>query len=316
MADETSNLIAGRNWSVDAAGIPSLKRTYKVLLEDGVNLPADGEKASFADVPSVDSEHPNISGLYVSGYEVKEGSGADKNTLDVDVTYSRKTFETGTFPGEEPTEVEMEVTEWGWDSGTEDRELTEAIDGTAVLNSAQDPFDSVPRYSVPAPTFTKVFKTKTRLVGAILDYSCKVNDQSITIGDITYGPHTMLCSISYKRLLDDPTWNYEYTVQFKFKHNMVKVEDAIEPVEIGWDSAVVDTGMREWKDNKKVIIRMNDPETMQPVTISSPALLDGAGHARVQQSQTDVLRPYIFVFNTYERVTFPTMFYSEPPTVV
>ena len=65
------------------------------------------------------------------------------------------------------------------------------------------------------------------------------------------------------------------------------------------------------------LIQVMSSETGQPATVTSPELLDGAGH-RITRSGTGQLagQPYNFKFEAYEEETFPNWFVSEPTIVV
>ena len=298
----------GRRWSVRSGGIPSLRRKYQVIL-DGIT-PTDGETETFPGVPAIGSKHPLLKYLEVQSYDVEEGEGKDKTTIIVWVNYARVQDET-TGSGED--EQTLRVTEWGWDAGTDQKELTTDADGKAVLNTAGDVFDSVPRVSTYSPTFTKVMKFVTRQGGAMA-HNCKTNESEVTIGGVKYPPRTLLCSVSERRIFGDGIWNYQYTVNLKYKSNLVRVEWGEGLTDIGWDVAIASTGMRakdRANDDKLDYIRKVDRETGKLGVVSSPWLLDNDGYAL---SETDPdPQPYNMRFKAYATTTFPTWFYSEPP---
>lgn len=304
----TVKLKAGREWTVEAMGVRSLKREYVVVL----NAPtgADGEGA-IPGLPAIGSKHPNMDGLKVTKHTVTEGSGPDKNTLKVVVEYAAET--TTSTVEEETATVDGSVTEWGWDSGTAQKELVTDVNGEAVVNSAGDPFQTAPTFSAYAPTFTKVIKCGTRKAGA-LAYNCKVNASSVTIGGTSYAAKTLLCSVAEKRIWGEMDYNYQYTINFKYMSNMVCVGNSGEPEEIGWDVAVVDAGMRERDEENgglKIITRPSS-ETNELASVTSAELLDGEGHAVVRTSQQDDIHPFVLAFAAYETANFPMWFYSEP----
>lgn len=296
---------AGRKYTVDSSGISSLKKEFIVIM-DAV-MGANAEAASFSGVPAIGSAHPNNPNLFVDSYDVQEGEGSDKQTLVVTVNYEPLTTETDGTGEDERTCV---VDEWGWDDGTDERELTAGVDGTPVLNSARDPFESVPKVSVPAPVFTKVMKFKDRQSGW-RDSNCKVNGSAVTIGGESFAVGTLLCTIAEKRIIGDEVWKYQYSVHLRFKSNKVKIEGGNTLTEIGWDAAVVDAGMRAFDENgDPKLIRQVDSETGKVCTVTSPALLDGNGN-----KLEDGDEPYIFRFQAYERASFPSWFTSEPTLV-
>lgn len=302
----TGILKDGRKWSVDSSGVKSLKRKYQVVLDAITG--ANGEGVSFAGVPAIGSAHPSYPGLFVESYDVEEGEGAAKNTLTVYANYAPRTTETS---GSGSEAVTNQVESWGWDAGSEERELIDAVDGTAVLNSAGDVFDRVPTVSVPAPTFTKSMKFKQRQSGAMA-CDCKVNAAAVTIGGRTYPIGSLLCHVAEQRVIGDPNWKYRYNIQLKYRTNPVKLAGANAVTDIGWDVAITDAGMREKGDDGKLkLIKSIDSETGKKCTVQSPELLNGQGKAVTRGAGANP-KPYNIRFQAYERVSIPAWFYSEP----
>lgn len=292
---------AGRKWTVDSTGIKSLEREYVVVRDD--ILGGDAEAVSFAGVPKIGSAHPNHPGLFVQGYDVREGESSDKKTIVVAVKYSTIDIET---IAQEQGEVSAQVEEWGWDDGTDEKELTCDTTGKAVLNSAGDPFESVPKVSTPAPVFTKTMKFTSRQSGWS-SCNCKTNAEALTIGSQSCEKGTLLCTVAERRVIGDAYWKYQYTVKLRYKTNKVAVNGKESATEIGWDVAVADAGMREKSGDKKVLIRSIDAETGKVCQVASATLLDGAGK-KAEEGAT----PYYFRFAAYESASFPAWFYSEP----
>lgn len=293
------NQKAGRKYSVDSGGITSLKKEYQVI-QDAV-MAANGEVVSFTGVPAIGSAHPSYPGLFVQSYDVQEGSGSDKQVLIVTVNYAPNTSE-ASGSGDAAFSVE----EWGWDDGADEIELTSGQDGTPVVNSAGDPFESVPKVLAPAPVFTKVVKFKTRQTGWD-SATCCVNSGAVTIGGKSFPVGSLLCTVCEKRIFGDPKWKYQYTIRLRYKSNCVKIAGSNAATDIGWDVAVADAGMRELVNNEKKLIRVLDKETGKMCTVTSATLLDGQGAKLAEGSD-----PYNFRFQAYGRASFPAWFYSEP----
>ena len=293
---------AGRKYSVDSSGITTLKKDY-IVIQDAV-MSANGEVVSFLGVPEIGSAHPNYPGLFVQSYDVQEGSGKDKQILIVTANYAPETTETS---GTGQDAVTCIVDEWGWDDGTDEKELITGEDGTPVLNSAGDPFDSVPKVSAPAPVFTKTMRFRQRQSGWNTAF-CTVNDSAVTIGGVSFSAGTLLCTVIEKRIIGEKDWKFRYTVRLRYKSNRVKLQGSNSLTDIGWDVAIADAGMRELdgQDGKK-LIRAIDKETGKMCTVTSPALLDGSG-AKLADGE----EPYNFRFQAYARSSFPSWFYSEP----
>lgn len=311
MAEDTSPQVIqrdGRRWSVDSTGITTLKRPYRIVLADN-NLGANGEGSSFSGLPAIGSAHPNNLKLFVLGYDVEEGKQHEKKILDVTVNYGPKLVETY-GSGQDAQSVQVE--QWGWAGGEDERELVTAADGTPVLNSAGDVFDSVPTIKHPAPVFTKVVKFKARQSGWSA-HRCKVNSSAVTIGGETYAAATLLCMVSEVRVVGDGEWKYRYTIELRLRTNMVKIAGSGSASEIGWDVAIADAGMRELSsDGTLKLIRVMDAETGIPCNVTTPELLDGSGHSIARSASGAPVTPYNKRFQAYGRTTFPTWFYSEP----
>lgn len=307
----------GTTYAVTENGAKDISLRYQVVLSGP--MPATQLITAFAaggtSIPAINSEHPARPGMYVSKYRVTQPKDAAKHTLDVTVEYSAtgaSTDNTQDDPKKEPVATENQVTEWGWDDGTSERELNESVDGNPVINSAGDPFDSVPTVETPAPTFTKVIKFATHRQYA--QYLCTVNAGQVEIGGMTCAPGTLLCTISEKLNIGDAQWPYTYTVRLKYRSNVVTKGGDTQPGEIGWDVAVVDAGMREKDDTtgKLKLIQVISQETGQPATVTAPELLDGHGHAIARSASGAPATPYNLTFQAYKRTTFPAWFYSEP----
>ena len=303
---ETTHQKDGRTYTVESGGITSLKRDYTVVLD---SLPtANGERTTFPGVPEIDSAHPNFPKLFVDHYEVAEGTGYAKNTITVTVVYKFREIEYS-GGGEEP-EVADPCTEWGWSAGFDDREMTVDADGKIVRNSAGDPYDTVPNVSVPAPTFTKVIKSKERKSGAI-DFTGKVNSTDVVIGGKSCPAGTLRCQVSEQRVFGDGLYNYQYTIQLQYRSNVVSLNGV--ETEIGWSVAEIEAGMRAKNSEGELeICRVPDKETGEMCAVTSPTLLDHQGY---QISPTDPNGPYVTRYNPYHAGEFPGWFYSEPALV-
>ena len=297
----------GRRWSIDSSGIKSLKRKYQVI-QDAI-AGENGEAVSFDGVPAIGTVHPSYPYLFAESYDVEEGEGSAKRVLIVNVNYASHVIETS---GSGSSAATSQVEEWGWDSGTEEREFVDSIDNFPILNSAGDVFDRVPSISVRAPTFTKVVRWKYRKDDA-MGYNCKINQSSVTIGGVDYPARSLMCAVAEKRIIGDPDWKYRYTIQLKFRTNLVRVAGSNTPTDIGWDVAIVDAGMREKDDTtgKLKLIKAVDPETGKRCAVTSPELLNGSGKAVVRSSSVTP-KPYVRRFRAYASVDFPSWFYSEP----
>ena len=309
----------GRTWSVDTGGIRSLKRRYTIVLDTN-NLGANGEIADLTTygIPAIGSVHPNYSYLTVQSYDIEEGEGNEKKLLQIGVNYYNSTTQPGGGEGLSAYAVEQ----YGWDSGTSQRDVTYNLfdgqnRGGPLLNSAGDPFDSVPQCDFPAPVFTKVMKTK-QLYSSWMDLNCKINKNTIDAAGMECAPKTLIASVSVQQIFGDPEWKYRYTFQLRYRSFKAMYGAGTTPIEYGWDIPVIDTGMRELVNTpdgtkKPQIIMMIDQESKLPCAVTSPELLDGTGHKAQRDPETNRAKPYVIRVQAYEDETFPSEFYSPPP---
>lgn len=300
----------GTSYDVTNAGATNIQQKYQIVLSRPL---APGELITTfiggtASVPAIGTEHPNRPGYYAAKYSISQPRGAGKNTLDLTLTYSPEGPATDVIL---ETNTDSLITDWGWDDGTSSRDLVNSVDqnGTPVVNSAGDPFETAPQVETPAPSFTKVVKFKTRR--DYWDYMCKVNQAAMTIGGVSCPARTLLCTVSERLLIGDEVWPYQYTIRLRYRSNKVMVNGTL--TEIGWDVGVVDAGMREIDQNtgELKLIQVLSKETNQLATVTSPELLDGQGHA-ITRGSSSSQSATILVFQAYERASFPSWFTSAP----
>lgn len=311
----------GTGYNVNDSGATDITLRFQVQLSEPLG---QGEIiTSFSDgttsVPAIGTVHPARQGYYVAGYEVRQPQGPAKNTLDVTVKYAPQSFATEGGGGEPPAPTfESLIEQWGWDDGTTQRELVTAVDGTPVLNSAKDPFDSVPQVETPSPTFTKVVRFAERKAGWF-GYNCKVNDQSVTIGGVTFPAGTLLCTIAEQIDIANFNWPFKYSIRLRYRTNEALLNgETANMTECGWDAVVCDAGMREvdTMTGQLKVIQVISSETGMPVNVTSPELLNGAGQAVTRGAGAQSIAPYNFRFRAYKAATFPGWFTSQPVTAI
>lgn len=311
----------GIGYNVNDSGAADISLRFQVTLSEPLG---QGELiTAFSDgttaIPAIGTVHPAREGYYVTNYEVRQPQGAAKNTLDVTVKYGAQSFVTEGGGSGEPEYVSL-IEQWGWDDGTTQRELITAADAnkTPVLNSAKDPFDSVPQIETPAPTFTKVVRFAARKAGWF-DYNCKVNDQSVTIGGISFPAGTLLCTIAETIDIANFNWPFKYSIRLRYRTNKALIAgETANLTECGWDAVVCDAGMREVDSTtgQLKLIQIVSAETGMTANVTSPELLNGNGQAVTRGSGVSTVAPYNFRFKAYEDASFPAWFVSQPATAL
>jgi hypothetical protein len=242
--------------------------------------PLDAESmTSISGLPAIGAAHPSNAKLLVTGYRLSEDSNGVRWV--VEVIYARDTQER---PGENrPPPGSAELSR-GWTSQDIQVDLvTDAVSGATVLNSAGDPFESVPQVSRAVPVF-RLERKESTAVATLLAMSGKVNSAAFTVDGVAVGVHCGRLVISQEKLYDDPDG---YASKFTYELALMKrdVDIGGTVVDIGWDVAFVDCGFFWYCAGVGNLRAMaQDEETSSPRPTSSPILLDGAG----QRSSTPV----------------------------
>ena len=188
--------------------------------------------------------------------------------------------------------------------------LKDAQTGKALLNTAGQPFDSVPQIEIPSPVFTKVLKTKSRM-GGWPSFQGKVNSGAVTVGGVSCAKHALRCvQLDCERLWGDEFgYLYRYTIGLQLMQNKAVIEGGSEE-DIGWDLAIVSAGTMELREGADVAtpIKVVSAETGKEVFVTNPVLLDKDGKAMLERGA----EPYALRFSPYQEASFPGDFYSEP----
>lgn len=299
----TAYLLDGREWAVDANGAQTLTCKYVVLL--AAPLANTALVSTFTGLPAIGSAHPSFSALFAQGYKIHEGEGSEKNRIIVDVEYA-PVSSTGEPEGEGESQTYIEA--MGWRSGSVQRDfVTDAVTGVAVLNTAGQPFDSVPQVDRPSPTWYKTWKAKSRNTSYVT-YVNKVNSASLSVGGHSFDAGTVRCvTADEERIFNDPAgFKYRYSIELQVVSNKVKLNGANTLTECGWHMPIVSTGTMELTPAgflMRIKVASDDGEM---VPVSAPVLLDANGEFNPRQSE-----PYTVLFKAYEETSFPSIFTSE-----
>lgn len=301
----TAYLLPGREWFVDASGAQTLSCKYLVFLSEPLGNSA--LPATFSGLPAIGSAHPSFPALFAQGYRMLEGDGSEKNRIEIAVDYAPVS---SSGEPEGSGDAQSYVEQMGWRSGSVQRDfVTDAVTGEAVLNTAGQPFDSVPQVDRPSPTWYKVWKTKTRQ-SSYVTYANKVNSGSLSVGGHSFSANQVRCvAADEERIFNDPAgYKYRYSIELQVVSNKVKLEGASTATECGWQMPIVSTGTMERgtgtnPELHRITVQTDDGTE---VPVSSPVLLDEYGHFDPAQTE-----PYTVLFNAYEKTTFPAAFTSE-----
>ena len=303
-AYNTAYLLPGREWGVDSRGAQTLSCKYEVLLAEPIANNALPTSITY--LPEIGTAHPSFANLVVKRYKFAEGEGSEKTRVIVTVEYEALDGieEEGESEGDESYVEQM-----GWRSGSVQRDLaTDAVSGEPLLNTAGQPFDSVPQVDRPLATWYKVWKSKTRHANYV-QYQNKINNAEMTIAGQTVAKWTARCvTADEERLIGDPQgYNYRYSVEIQILSNEVELNGANTKTECGWNVAVLSTGTMENVPNeglRRIMVKADDGVSEVPV--AAPVLLDGNGRFIASNPQ-----PYTMMFHAYSETAFPAIFTSE-----
>lgn len=176
---------------------------------------------------------------------------------------------------------------WGFRTVSADL-VQDAVDGRAVVNSAGEPFDSVPQRDMFLPVVS--FSMLSSAAPATLSqYTGTVNAEDATILGVAFAAHCARMSIECRNL--DPeevegegatTSRYEYQVTVEGAHTMYSgtaPADGSAPspedlLDIGWDVSALDCGYCERRDGALAPILVDGERPQAPVPLSGGVKAD------------------------------------------
>ena len=310
----TAKLKGYRKWHVDVGGrLDSFTARYQAIRDSDPDGTAADIVTQFDGIPAIGAaiDTPLYPDMLVRDYSIEEGDTNGKRVLYIDVRCSLRDLQDWNVSQFPPTG--QAIQELSFTSGSVSRDLVcDAMTGKLGLNSAGQPFDSVPQVDRPSPTFRKVLKVKS--AQAWSGYMGKVNAANMTISGTQYGPHQVRCVQADKIKLWNDEFDFveQWTIGLQIVSNIVSIAGG-NAEEIGRDLSVVDQGTMQKNDGSGsqqgdiVPIMVTSSETGKEIAVSQPVLLDGQGFAMLEPGAT----PYAFRVAPYPETTFPTDFYSE-----
>lgn len=270
--------------------ISSCVDLYQVVVATPTAQSAPLVPSGVSGIPAKNAEHPNFSGLYVDGYSWRH-AGTGSKVWICEVAYKRKNMlSTGT--GTSAKTEAITLMEWGYEGGSADTE-SDADTGEPLVNSAGDPFDSVPQREEVHPVVRYGVRTKDFDPTVFWWNNC-INMAAVTVLDVDFAPHTCRLRIECRKHLDDEELPYEWTYTFEGRDCWVKTAQLVDGSgsapstsydtdgglsNIGWDLAILQAGYRYLDSDDKPVKFVDRDEDGNPLEASSPHLLDTDGTA-------------------------------------
>lgn len=203
---------------------------YALLLAPGTvpNHTASG-------LPAKNSTHGTYTKLYLQTMTfdcVSDACGAWEVTAVYGVDEPEEEEE------EEEDVVKITARAWGTTETSADL-MADATTGVPVLNSAGDPFDSVPQRPLYAPmvSFTRL---ESKHPAAVCAISGSCNESEATCLGVTFAARTAMIKVSARDTMIDTKLRYEVTYTIEGRTLYAVIGAAI--VNIGWDEAFIESG--------------------------------------------------------------------------
>lgn len=270
-----ARLVVAGGLDVSHGGKPECKDEYAFILEPGTRPVASGDSANVSGLPGYGDDHPDIEGLSVSSISFQQ-YGDQSAVWKAIVTYSGGE---NADIGDEDEEM-ARYTRLHIGTVAESRELTVDADNDAVpvVNSAGDPFESVPQVERHLLEI-QITRNQNDLPDMTLNGS--VNSAEVTVAGITIDAKCGRIKIEADRNFGG---KYKWAVSFIITVN----PDT-------WALTVLQNGYRYIDaNNNNALVKFTDTtDDGRVVECSSPQLLgpeggDGRGRG-----------PYYATFNAY-----------------
>jgi len=277
----------GRGASGSLSAPTTSTADYLVKTDDKTDTELDVITDSLA--PYLGQPHPQAPSLYVEDIQVKQLKESPF-FWKLSVKYSNeKTTAEGESPSETSPEFDPAVIEWSTENFQVPVEKDTSGDG--ILNSAGDPFDPLPTKD-EMRVVVNISYNATSVPGQVLTFANKVNSGGISIDGLSISAGQAKCQSVRVGGLQQRNGEFYRNVQFSF---------AI--LEDGWNLSILDQGFREREPRTNDLIQIvNDgDQSGDGAAVTSPALLDGAGHKIEDPNPGDAI---FLPFTVYDGADF------------
>ena len=292
----TAQIVRKGALDVDSRGKPQIEDIYGLLLAPGTR-PAAGQN----NIPAYGADFPDTvegySGLIVKGVKFSQPDPHSR-VWEARVTYALpdkndSDDEEEDPEGDDPPPIESS----GWKRirlgyQQNQREFSEDVEGTAVLNSAGDPFENAPTIDTPLTQLTLVGRTRREPLADCVALNNTINSSAETVLGVSIDAKKGLLSIDAECDFDaeDPIWTITATI-------------TINPA--GWDMKVLQNGYRYKDANGNVVKFTETTEDGRLVECTTPMLLTAeGGDGRGGEPAYATFKPYAEA--SWSRLSLPS----------
>lgn len=290
-------------------GTATIEDVWAVLLPDG-ERPVASQISGMPTMGDAAGNSGVLAKMFVSSIKWRQ-RGAHSRVWEATVTYSR-----GSEKAASQGSAGAKFWNKRWSSRVVQADLTaDAVDGRAVVNSAGEPFDSVPQRDMFAPVVS--FTALTSVTPATLaQYQGTINAAAVTVLGITFAAHCARLTIECRQLdpeeVDDgqggTSEKYEYQITIEgasSPYSATAPADGSAPAaadveDIGWDVSALDCGYCYRAANGALVPILLPDENGEMKRPQSPVPLDGAG--TVANTDPDL---HFLKFSAYAEATWP-----------
>lgn len=283
-------------------GTATIEDVWAVILPDG-DRPVASQISGMPTMGEAAGDSGVLAKMFVSAIKWKQ-RGAHSRVWEATVTYSRGSEKAA-------TQGSAAAKYWNkrWSSRTVAADLTaDAVDGRAVVNSAGEPFDSVPQRDMFSPVVSFTMLTSED-PSNLAEYNGTINAEAVEVLGITFAAHCARLTVECRQL--DPeevegVAKYEYQITIEgasTPYSATAPADGSAPEStenIGWDVSALDCGYCYRAANDALVPILLEGEGGELKRPQSPVPLDGQGG----QAGTDP-NLHFLKFSAYAEATWP-----------
>ncbi len=274
--------------------------TYNVVVADAATIVT---LADITGLPAKHTESETFPSLWAVGYLIRR-RGTGSRVWIIEVEYVLKPR----WSAEAPDDGDKELVSinWGFVESQEDA-VFDAKSKLPILNSAGDPFDSVPQKIVCSPQVTIVRK-EANSPAPLIWHTGKINSSEVTVAGVTFDKHSAMIRITAEGS-DEDNLPYRVTYEIVGKTKVAFVESmsagagpqaTFEETDVGWNMPMLQCGYQYIDDSGNKVKFATMDESGELKEVSQPQLLTSAGGDG--RKETPVLK----VVQLYEEIDFST----------
>lgn len=266
-------------------------RIFKAVLDSG-GQGADAAVAGHASlVTPLRSSHPYAPWARVNSIRLRAESNDGKIWI-VDVEYDTDTKSEDEQEQEEPDNPLNEQPDVEWDSDQFSKPLNKDLDGKAVTNSADEPFDPLPEVDDARNVLRVTRNEAANPVFLAQSYANAVNSDTFLGAGAGYVKAKPVRAVRQTKRLKDGFLQVYWRCSYEFHFKDPTGDET-------WDLELLDQGYRTLGDSGDGVERYSQVLDSADLPLAKPVLLDGSGGELASGAE-----PKFRNFKAYRRKSF------------